>query len=115
MIGNQATTQTVPLRLDEGGTIRIAGTRVSLDSVIYHFNLGATAEQIAHKFPALDLADVYAVIAYYLANRQTVDDYISQQDAKAEAFKKRLEEDPEYQSWRAGLRERLLARKREAA
>jgi uncharacterized protein (DUF433 family) len=115
MIGNQATTQIAPLRQDEGGTIRIADTRVSLDLVIYHFNLGATAEQIAHKFPALDLADVYAVIAYYLANRQTVDDYISQQDTKAEAFKKRLEEDPEYQAWRAGLRERLLARKREAA
>ncbi|MCI0664512.1 MAG: DUF433 domain-containing protein [Acidobacteria bacterium] len=113
MIGNQATTQTVPLRLDERGTIRIAGTRVSLDSVIYHFNLGATAEQIAHKFPALDLADVYAVIAYYLANRQTVDDYINQQDAKAEAFKKRLKEDPEYKAWRAGLRERLLAWKYE--
>src|SRR5262245_66602899 len=93
MIGNQATTQIVPLRLDEGGTLRIAGTRVSLDLVIYHFNLGATAEQIAHKFPALDLADVYAVIAYYLTNRQTVDDYISQQDAKAEAVKKRLEKE----------------------
>src|SRR5262245_63770935 len=103
MIGNQATTQIVPLRLDEGGTLRIAGTRVSLDLVIYHFNLGATAEQIAHKFPTLDLADVYAVIAYYLTNRQTVDDYISQQEAKAEAVKKRLEEDSEYQSWRAGL------------
>jgi hypothetical protein len=26
-----------------------------------------------------------------------------------------LEEDPEYQTWKAGLRERLLARKRKAA
>lgn len=109
------TVQIVPLTFSEDGAIRIAGTRVGLESVIYHFNLGATAEQIVHKFPALDLADVYVVIAYYLANRQTVDDYINQQDAKAEVFKKKLEEDPEYQSWRAGLRERLLARKRKAA
>jgi hypothetical protein len=32
---------------------------------------------------------------------------------KAEAFKKKLEEDPEYQTWGADLR--LLARKRKAA
>jgi hypothetical protein len=40
---------------------------------------------------------------YHLANRQRVDDYINQQEAKVEAFKKELEEDPEYQSWRADL------------
>jgi uncharacterized protein (DUF433 family) len=115
MIGKTETVQNAPLTIAEDGSIKIANTRVSLESVIYHFNLSATAEQIVHKFPALDLADVYAVIAYYLANRQTVDDYVKQRDAKAEVFKKRLEEDPEYQTWRAGLRERLLARKREAA
>lgn len=108
------TVQTVPLTVAEGDAIRIADTRVSLESLIHHFNLGATAEQIVHKFPALNLADVYAVIAYYLANRQTVDDYINQQTAKAEATKKRLEDDPGYQSWKADLRERLLARKKEA-
>jgi uncharacterized protein (DUF433 family) len=109
------TVQTVPLTFAEDGAIRIANTHVSLESVIYHFNLGSTAEQIVHKFPALDLVDVYSVIAYYLANRQTVDGYICQQDAKAVAAKKKLEEDPEYQTWKADLRERLLARKREAA
>jgi hypothetical protein len=61
------------------------------------------------------LADVDAVIANYLASRQTADDYINQQEAKAEAFKKELEKDPEYQTRRAVLRERLLARKRKAA
>lgn len=115
MIGNMETVQTVPLTVTEHGAIRIADSRVSLESVIYHFNLGSTAEQIVHKFPALNLADVYAVIAYYLANRQTVDDYIKQQEAKAEAIKEQLDQDPEYQAWRAGLRERLLARKKEAA
>jgi hypothetical protein len=55
------------------------------------------------------------VIAYYLANRQIVDDYINRQEAQAEAFKKKLEEDSEYQAWKANLNERLLARKRKAA
>lgn len=86
-----------------------------MTSVIHHFNLGATAEQIAHKFPALQLTDVYAVIAYYLANRQTVDDYVQRQNAKAEAVRTKLEADPEYQNWKANLREQLLARHQEAA
>ncbi|MBL8191812.1 MAG: DUF433 domain-containing protein [Acidobacteria bacterium] len=107
------TVQTVPMTMIEDGSIRIANTRVSLESVIHHFNLGATAEQIVHKFPALDLADVYAVIAYYLANRQSVDDYVNQQNAKSEAIRTKLENEPGYQSWKADLRERLLARKKE--
>jgi len=36
------------------------------------------------------------VIDYYLANRQIVDDYINRQEAKAEAFEKKLEKDSEY-------------------
>lgn len=109
------TVQTIPLTIIEGGAIRIADTRVSLESVIYHFNLGATAEQIVHKFPALNLTDAYAVIAYYLANRQTVDDYISRQESKSEAARQKLEADTEHQNWKADLRQRLLALNREAA
>lgn len=107
------TVQTVPMTMIEDGSIRIANTRVSLESVIHHFNLGATAEQIVHKFPSLDLADVYTVIAYYLANRQSVDDYMNQQNAKSEATRTKLENEPDYQSWKADLRERLLARNKE--
>jgi uncharacterized protein (DUF433 family) len=109
------TVQLVPLTFTETGDIRVGNTRVALESVIHHFNLGATAEQIAHKFPALNLADIYAVIAYYLANRPTVDDYLQRQNAKAEAAKANLEADPEYQNWKANLRERLLAREQKAA
>ena len=109
------TTQTIPLTTLAEGTIRIADTRVNLETVVYHFNLGATPEQIVHKFPALRLVDVYAVTAYYLAHRQTVDDYIRQQDAKAEAVRATTENNPEYRAWKDGLRERLLVRQHEAA
>lgn len=107
--------QTVPLSFTESGAIRIADTRVTLESVIYHFNLGATAEQIVHKFPALNLTDVYLVLAYYLANRAEVDKYFQQQDAKATAARMRLEADPTHRVWKAELRERLLARNRKSA
>jgi uncharacterized protein (DUF433 family) len=47
------------------GTWRIAGTRVSFDSVIHAFWEGATPEEICQDFPTLSLAQVYEAIAYY--------------------------------------------------
>src|SRR5205085_241295 len=48
-------TQDVPLSVAEDGTIRIADTRVSLESVVQHYEYGATAEEIVLRFPALRL------------------------------------------------------------
>lgn len=106
------TTQTLPLRLTEDGTIRVADSRVSLDSVVHHYKLGASAEQIAQKFPALDLADVYAAITYYLNHREAVEEYLRRQEAAGDEAQKKIESDPRYQK-SAELRARLLARKSE--
>lgn len=107
------TTQILPLRLTEDGTIRIADSRVSLDSVLQHYKLGASAEQIAQKFPALDLADVYAAISYYLNHEETVEEYLRQQEAKGDEVQKQIESAPQYQKNSAELRARVLARKSE--
>ena len=104
-------TQTVPLRLTDDGTILVADSRVSLDSVVHHYKLGASAEQIAHKFPALELADVYAAITYYLNHEETVEQYLQQQEAKGDEVQQKIESDPQYQKKSAELRARLLARK----
>lgn len=106
-------TQILPLRLTEDGTIRIADSRVSLDSVVQHYKLGASAEQIAQKFPALDLADVYAAIAYYLHHEETIEEYLRQQEAKGDEVQQKIESDPQYQKKSAELRARVLARKSE--
>jgi uncharacterized protein (DUF433 family) len=58
------------------GTWRIAGTRVSLDSVIHSFWEGATPEEICQDFPSLSLAQAYGAIAYYLKQRDKVDAYL---------------------------------------
>ena len=104
------TTQNVPLTLTEDGTIRISGSRVSLDSIVHNFNLGATAEEIACKFPSLELADIYAAITYYLNNRETIDDYLRKQESEGDAMQQQIEGDSKYQSARAEMRSRLLAR-----
>jgi len=54
---------------ERDGAYRIAGTRVSLDSVIYCFVQGDAAETIAKSFPVLTLEQVYGAIAFYLCFR----------------------------------------------
>lgn len=45
--------QPIPLRSDADGVIRVAGTRVTLDTVAYAFKHGATAEEIVQQYPTL--------------------------------------------------------------
>jgi len=78
------TSQTIPLSRSDDGTIRLADTGVSLDSIVLHFNLGATAEEIAQKFPPVELADVYAAITYYLTHREVVEEYLRQQELEGD-------------------------------
>ena len=106
-------TQAMPLRLTEDGTIRIADSRVSLDSVLQHYKLGASAEQIAQKFPALDLADVYASISYYLNHEEAVEEYLRQQEAEGDEVQQEIESALHYQENSAQLRARIRSRKSE--
>ncbi|PSB24576.1 DUF433 domain-containing protein [Stenomitos frigidus] len=60
------------------GAYRIVGKRVSLDSIVYAFLSGQSPESIAQSFPVLTLEDVYGAIAFYLANRATIDTYLAE-------------------------------------
>ena len=98
----------IPIHADENGTIRVGGTRVTLDSVIATFQRGKTAEGIQESFPTLKLVDIYAVITYYLGHRDEVDAYIRQQREKADELRREIEAK---QPQSAELRARLLARR----
>ncbi|MGE0825487.1 MAG: DUF433 domain-containing protein [Candidatus Binatia bacterium] len=69
------------------GAYRITGTRVSLDSVVYAFLDGQTAESIAQSFPVLTLEQVYGTITFYLAYRTEIDEYLKQGKAEFEALR----------------------------
>lgn len=100
----------VPLVVTEQGTIRLKGSRVSLDSIVHYFKLGATAEQIVHSFPSLSLGDVYSSIAYYLTRRTEIETYLERQEAEADNLQRDLESNPDYQVQIAELRSRILGR-----
>ncbi len=63
---------------EHSGAYLIAGTRVSLDSVVYAFLRGESPEGIAESFPALTLEQILGSLAFYLANREKIDDYLCQ-------------------------------------
>jgi uncharacterized protein (DUF433 family) len=101
-------TDPVPLRIDEHGVVRVGDSQVLLDIVIREFNNGAEPEAIAHGYPTLHLADVYAVIAYYLRHPKEIDDYLGDRRQDAEKLRQEIEGK---QPGRAELRAKLLARK----
>src|SRR6266581_4318446 len=104
------TTQNVPLTATENGEIRITGSRVSLEAVIGQYEQGGTAEQIQESFSTLKLADIYAVISYYLNHREQVDEYLHEQETKAQALRDSIEVDPVYRAKLTELRERIKSR-----
>ena len=100
-------TVNVLLPEDEHGVIRVGNTRVTLETVIHAFQRGETPEQIVDDFDVLNLADIYGVIAYYLQNRDEVDEYVRRAEAEAKEMRRDIEaRDPDL----AGLRERLQKR-----
>src|SRR5690349_18876713 len=80
----------IPIR-EEDGRLRVGNTRVLLDLVIYSFRLGNTPETITDQYPSLSLDDVYLAIGYYLRHREAIDEYLREQEAEAEAFRRQYE------------------------
>jgi uncharacterized protein (DUF433 family) len=97
----------VPLRADEHGGFRIGDSRVSLDTLINEYETGADPQSIVNAYPTLLLADVYAVIAYYLRHQDEVNHYLRKRQAEAAELRREIESQ---QSDRSGLRAKLLAR-----
>ncbi len=81
--------EAVPLGVDPDGVLCVGQTRVPLDLVVEAFQDGAGPDEIVLQYPVLDLADVYAVVAYYLRHRSQVDAYVEERAAAAEAIRLR--------------------------
>jgi uncharacterized protein (DUF433 family) len=90
------------------GAYRVAGTRVSLDSVVGAFWRGQTAESIAQSFPVLTLEQVYGTLTFYLANKAEIDAYLREADVEFEAMRQSaLDKDPMFYKKLADARRRV--------
>jgi uncharacterized protein (DUF433 family) len=65
----------------------IKDARVSLDSVVYAFLRGESPEGIAESFPSLGLEQIFGALAFYIANRDAVDQYLRQGREEFEALR----------------------------
>jgi uncharacterized protein (DUF433 family) len=100
----------VPLQTDEHGAIRVSGTRVTLETLINYYRQGQSPEELHEGFPTVPLADVLAVIAYYLRNRDEVDSYVDQRNDLAEQIRQQVEAayTPEQRARHERLRKLIL-------
>jgi uncharacterized protein (DUF433 family) len=85
-----------PLRLDGTGTVRIGASRVTLDVMLCAYHEGMSAEEIAAAFDTLKIADVHAVLSYYLENRAAVDAYLKERQDHADEVRRQVESEPRY-------------------
>ncbi len=101
------TADVVPLAADADGVVRVANTRVTLDTVVAAFHDGASAEEIVEQYPSLHLGEVYSVIGHYLRHQAEVDAYL---ETRAQpAAEVRRENERRFSP--LGVRDRLIARR----
>ncbi|MBI4905150.1 MAG: DUF433 domain-containing protein [Acidobacteria bacterium] len=70
------------------GAYYLAGSRVSLASIIYEHRDGATAETIRENFPTLSLEQIEGAIAYYLGHREAAETYLRDLERKWEELER---------------------------
>jgi uncharacterized protein (DUF433 family) len=87
---------------ERDGGYYVAGSRVSLDSIVHAFRRGDSPETICQNFEVLRLEQVYGAIAYYLANQADIDAYLIHRDKKWESERRNAEPLP------GDLREKLM-------
>lgn len=97
----------LPLRVEEGGAVRVGESRVGLEVIVEQYDNGMAPEDLVRAYDSLQLADVHAVIAYYLRHRDEVQAYLKRREDEAQALRAKIESERPRVS-----RAELLARRR---
>jgi uncharacterized protein (DUF433 family) len=83
--------EAIPIRRDEFGVLRVGGTKVSLEAIVYDYRLGTSAETIVEHYPVLAIEDVYFAIGFYLRYKTAVDAYVQQQEVESAKIREEAE------------------------
>jgi uncharacterized protein (DUF433 family) len=75
--------ESVPLRVDGDGSVRVGATGIALDAVLAHHRSGAPANEIADRFLEVTPADIHAALAYYSRHKEEIDAYLAERDRHA--------------------------------
>jgi uncharacterized protein (DUF433 family) len=94
------------------GGYYVTGTRVSLDSVVYGFRRGESAEEIAYQFQALTLEQINGALAFYLANRHVIDVYLDEREKEYDRlYEEARAKDPAFYAKLDAARELALSKR----
>ena len=101
----------IPIHMDASGVSRVAWTPVTLGTTGAAFESGETAEVTALQYPSVPPVAVNPVITYYLIHKAEVGPYLTEREQLAAPVRAEAEQ----RSPSAGIRQRLLARRRGGA
>ncbi len=89
----------------------VAGSRVSLASIIYEYRDGAAPETIRQNFPTLSLEQIHGAIAFYLGHQEEAENYLRELEKKWDELERAAKPaSPELQERIGEARKRLLAK-----
>ena len=84
-------TEIIPIYTDTDNRMRVSGTRVLLDLIVYAYHQGETPEHIVQMYPTLSLDKVYLALGYYLRHQETVDTYIRLVEEEGKRLQQEIE------------------------
>ena len=74
--------------------VRITGTRVGIEQILWAYNDGMTADELAFQYRTVTLEQVHGILAYYLANKAAVDKYLRTQERESQERRAEWERQP---------------------
>jgi uncharacterized protein (DUF433 family) len=72
----------------KGGSPHIAGAGVTVRTIARWYKLGMSPEEIAGEISHLNLAQVYAALAYYHANRAEMEAEMAAEEAESDRIER---------------------------
>jgi len=94
------------LKHEPDGTVRLKGSRITLDTLIALFKRGETLNEIRQGFPSLSRTQVTQTLNWYLDNQESAEDYFEARKFQADALRNKIESDPQNVVLRKILRKR---------
>lgn len=85
-------------------TIRVIGSRITLDTLVHVYQRENSVEHLAKGFPTLSLEQIKSVINWYLTHQREADEYLAEGEAEAERLYQWIDNQPGY----AEQREKIL-------
>ena len=74
-----------------GGSLRIGGTRMTVNQIVTLHNQGLSAEQIVEQYPHRTLGEIYCVLAWYYEHKSEFDAELAVEAVEDEAVVREMQ------------------------